>query len=128
MLYDIKAAARLLSVSYSTVSRAVASGQLKCRRIGNAVRFTLEDLESYIGGRIAREGSTSEAAFKSARIPADILKNLEIEMKGVIHGTVTLSIHFRYGNPRFFIGRERSFFPDAEETGERDTAAPYGRQ
>jgi hypothetical protein len=45
-------------------------------------------------------------------LPPDVIKILESEIDGIIHGTVTLTIHLRDNHPRFVIGRERSFLPD----------------
>jgi excisionase family DNA binding protein len=117
MLYTKKEAARLLSVHENTIYRAMVSGNLKCRRIGTAIRFTLEDLEQYIGGRIVMDPEKTSATepLDSRFIPRDILKSLETEMKGINHGTVSLIIHIRNNHPRFVIGRERSFIQDTKE-------------
>jgi excisionase family DNA binding protein len=117
MLYTKKEAARLLSVHENTVSRAMVSGKLKCRRIGTAIRFTLDDLEQYLGSRLIpdKEKASATEPLDSRFIPRDILKSLETEMKGISHGTVSLIIHIRDNHPRFVIGRERSFIQDTKE-------------
>jgi hypothetical protein len=48
-------------------------------------------------------------------IPPDVLKILETETDGISYGIVSLTIHIRDNRPRFVIGRERSFFPDADK-------------
>ncbi|MDR0639234.1 MAG: helix-turn-helix domain-containing protein [Spirochaetaceae bacterium] len=119
MLYSRKDAARLLSVSTMTITRAIAKGELKGRQIGGVVRFNREDLETFIGGRFMEEWETPEVPEtpkKGHIIPPGILKSLEKELEGISHGTVTLAIHIRDGRPRFVIGRQRSFLHDAEET------------
>ena len=118
MLYSKNDAVKLLSVSLKTIERALASGELKCRRIGNVIRFNKEDLEEYIGGRYMEEWETPEvpeAPKKGHFIPSWILKSLEKELEGISHGTVTLEIHLREGRPRFVMRRERSFLNDANE-------------
>jgi hypothetical protein len=48
-------------------------------------------------------------------IPVEILKLFETAIAGISHGSVTLTVHLRDGNPRFVIGRERSLMPDTTE-------------
>jgi excisionase family DNA binding protein len=117
MLYTKKDAAQLLSVCEATIARAMVSGKLKCRRIGSAIRFTQEDLEQYIGARLIPEPEKTSAMepLDSRFIPRDILKSLETEMKGISHGTVSLTIHIRDNHLRFVIGRERSILMDTKE-------------
>ena len=54
------------------------------------------------------------------KIPPDIIKILESEIDGISHGTVSLIVHLRDGYPRYTIGRERSFLPDALTRGVSD--------
>jgi excisionase family DNA binding protein len=114
MLYNITGAAHVLGVSARTVERAMSTGELKCRRIGSRVRFAREDLEQYAGG--ALEADAEKAAVPLAErgrgIPPEILMAFEKELDGISHGSVTLTVHFRDGRPRFVIGREQSFFSE----------------
>jgi excisionase family DNA binding protein len=48
MLYDQKEAAKFLNVCVRTVERARKAGQLNCRLIGKAIRFTQGDLDEFI--------------------------------------------------------------------------------
>jgi excisionase family DNA binding protein len=114
MLYNKTKAASLLNVSVKTLERAVADKGLKAHIIGTVTRFTLEDLEAYAGcSLITKEEKPSLA--KGGPIPRDILKELAAEMRGICHGTVSLTIHLRDYKPRFVVGRERSFLDDDDE-------------
>lgn len=46
---SIKEAAKLLSVSESTVKRLIRSKQLKFKRIGRSVRVLKSSIQSYLG-------------------------------------------------------------------------------
>jgi excisionase family DNA binding protein len=118
MLYNKNDAARLLSVSVRTVDRAVAEGRLNCHRIDNRLRFTMEDLEKFVGGRFVNDEGRMKAPKKRGVVPPEIMEALEKELAGVSHGTITLAIHLRDGRPRFVVGRERSFIPDPDKTGD----------
>jgi excisionase family DNA binding protein len=117
MLYNKTGAAHVLGISPKTVERAMSSGELKYRRIGSSVRFTREDLEQFAGGVL--EADTEKPVIPLAEmgrvIPPEILSTFEKELDGISHGSVTLTVHFRDGRPRFVIGRERSFFQDTSE-------------
>jgi excisionase family DNA binding protein len=47
-LFDRESLAEYLRLSTDTVDRLVKAGKLPCVRIGAQVRFTLEDVESFI--------------------------------------------------------------------------------
>jgi excisionase family DNA binding protein len=117
MLYNVKEASRLLSVSLKTIERALADGRLQCRRIGRAIRFTREDLERFIGTSIRADTEKPVTPEVRHVIPPEIIKTLERELTGISHGIATLTIHIRDNHPRFVIGRERSFIQDAKEPG-----------
>jgi excisionase family DNA binding protein len=116
MLYNKKSAARLLSVSVKTLDRAIIDGRLKCRRIGAAIRFTQDDLDLFIGGRVMADAEKPVVPENRQAVPREIIKTFEKELAGISHGSVTLTVHFRDGKPRFVIGRERSFLQGTEET------------
>jgi Helix-turn-helix domain len=48
LLYNTKEAARLCDIPESWLASAARSGKVKCRHLGNYVRFTLEDLKEFI--------------------------------------------------------------------------------
>ena len=48
LLYNMKEAARLLGVPETWLGRAARQGLVPCVRMGHYVRFTANDLESYI--------------------------------------------------------------------------------
>ena len=48
LLYDRKEAAWLLSLCPRTIDNLIASKQLKCIRIGNRVRLTVDELQKFI--------------------------------------------------------------------------------
>ncbi len=48
LLYSIKEAAQLLNVPPSCVGRAAREGRLNSTHLGHYVRFTANDLESYV--------------------------------------------------------------------------------
>jgi hypothetical protein len=48
LLYSTKEAADLCSVPESWLASAARTGKVKCRHIGNYVRFALEDLQEFI--------------------------------------------------------------------------------
>jgi len=51
-------------------------------------------------------------------VPLAAVKELEREAAGIIHGTVTLTLHIKDGNlTRFATSRERSFIPGKPTTG-----------
>ncbi|MDR1249017.1 MAG: helix-turn-helix domain-containing protein [Treponema sp.] len=120
MLYTKTELAHLLRVSVKTVDRAVENGDIKVCVIGNARRFAQEEVDRFIGSRTA-EKQEKTAAAENKLIPKDVLKTLESEMRGISHGTVSLTIHLRDYKPRFVIGRERSFLQE-------DGAHSYGNQ
>jgi excisionase family DNA binding protein len=116
VLYNKTKAASLLNVSVKTIERAIGNGRLKTHVIGSVSRFTLEDLEEFAGCSLKPEDDKpSPAMAMIGSIPRDILKTLEAEMRGISHGTVSLTIHLRDYKPRFVIGRERSFMQDDDE-------------
>jgi excisionase family DNA binding protein len=126
MLYNKIEAARLLGVSVKSVDRAVIEGRLNRRRIGNLVRFTMEDLKAFAGGSFMEDQQVRSPPEKQALdllekrivVPPEIVAELERELVGVSHGTITLAIHLRDGRPRFVIGRERSIY--GREPGKKD--------
>jgi excisionase family DNA binding protein len=114
MLYNKKDAAQILKVSTKTIENMLADGRLKCRRIGTCIRFTKDDLESFIGGRIFADAEKPNTTEGGRIIPGRIIETFERELDGISHGSVTLTVFLRDGHPRFVIGREQSFFEDAQ--------------
>jgi excisionase family DNA binding protein len=115
MLYSKKEAAQILKVCMKTVERALAEGRLNCRRIGSVIRFTKDDLEQFIGGRIFADTEKPDTPESRGALPPEIIKTFENELSGISHGSVTLTVHLRDGRPRFVIGREQSFLEGAQE-------------
>jgi excisionase family DNA binding protein len=115
MLYNIKEACQILNVCRKTVDRALKDGTLKSRRIGPSIRFSRADLENYAGGPIFWDIEKPDTPESRGAIPPEIIKTLETEIEGVKHGTVSLTVYIRDHRPRFVVGRERSFFPDADK-------------
>jgi excisionase family DNA binding protein len=110
MLYKKCEAARLLRVAPKTVGKMIDDGRLKACVVGNSTRITREELDRFIGIRVAT--AKEKAIEKSKLIPRDIIKKLEGEMLDITHGTVFLTIHLRDHKPRFDIGRTQSFLPE----------------
>jgi len=51
-------------------------------------------------------------------VPVAAIKELEREAAGIMHGTITLTLHIKDGNLiRFTTSRERSFISGKEKTG-----------
>jgi excisionase family DNA binding protein len=48
ILFDVSQAGKELGISAISVRRKVKSGELPHRRIGNLIRFTEDDLNSYL--------------------------------------------------------------------------------
>jgi excisionase family DNA binding protein len=113
MLYKKKEAYKLLNIGERSIDRAVIDGRLKCRRIGTAIRFTRDDLEQFVGGRLFADAE--KPPTPEGLIPSGIVAAFEKELSGINHGSVTLTVHLRDGKPRFVIGREQSFLQDGKE-------------
>jgi excisionase family DNA binding protein len=62
LLVESREAARLLAVSPRTLWSLTARGDLPCVRIGRAVRYSLADLESFVGRLRAEARRSSEAS------------------------------------------------------------------
>jgi hypothetical protein len=97
-------------VAPKTVGKAIADGRLKACVIGGSTRIAQEELDRFIGIRLA--AAQEKALAKSKLIPQEIIKKLEREMFEITHGTVFMTIHLRDHKPRFVIGREQSFMPE----------------
>ncbi|MCO6454708.1 MAG: helix-turn-helix domain-containing protein [Pirellulaceae bacterium] len=57
LLVDVRAAARMLSISPRKIWSITASGELPCVRIGRAVRYAVADLEAWIDQQRKRGGT-----------------------------------------------------------------------
>jgi excisionase family DNA binding protein len=112
MIYTKKDAARILRVSVKTIDRAIIDGRLTYHQVGPRIRFAHEDLEHFLGRRIADNTEAPIEPEGRCTIPPHIITELEQELTGISHGNVTLTIHLRDGHPRFVIGRERSFMQE----------------
>jgi hypothetical protein len=62
--------------------------------------------------------SNNDLPNYNGKIPVAAVNELEREIVGIIHGTVTLTLHIKDGNlTRFTTSRERSFIPGKPTTG-----------
>ena len=63
ILFDVRDAAKMLSVSQVTIRREVAAGRLHHARIGDRVLFHLADLEAFAAScRVSVEGTHAKEA------------------------------------------------------------------
>jgi excisionase family DNA binding protein len=65
-LLSVGEVARLLGVSSSTVYRWYERGGLTGTKVGRLVRFSEEDITSFLGGQRSSRASSSKAEFPTA--------------------------------------------------------------
>ena len=57
------------------------------------------------------------------KLPIEIIELIESESENIEFGHVSLDIFFRYGKPRFEVGRKKSLFNDTETSPESNKGA-----
>jgi hypothetical protein len=125
-----------LGISPCTLRRLVKSGKIPYRKVGGrsvfckrifSVFYKVAWFQKQITKKppmFKKEKSPIRGTLTMAEkgysgdIPVAAFNALEGEVSGLMHGTVTLSLHIKDGHlTRFVISRERSFIPGKPMTG-----------